>query len=841
MAVTGWKLSSANAVLTSNSVSWANPSYAYVDDSNYVKAIGAAGPTDVHVWTGFGFTTLDIPPGATIDGIEVNVRHSAESDSSTFYIDNIQFYDGSALVGTSQSSSVVTYSWQDEIIGGALDLWGTTSATLDDADVRNTGFGVSLYSAGWSGGWDGIWVDYIRVRVYYTESTGYADLGATVTAFTMSGVAATLTRTRAIQSSAQTFALGGNTATFQRALVLDAATQSFSLTAKTAGLARNSILPVTTQTFTLSTQATNLDRAYDLAADTQSFTVTAQPATFQRDLILDATQQPYVLAGINTALDVAGNTQFATSPSAFAIAGQAANLEYGRLMAANAQTFPLSGQDVSFSLGHNLAANAQSFAVASTATTLTYNLAIAASTQAYSLAPQSVTFTIGSTVNADTGSFAFAGNDATLSVARVLSTVTQTLALGSQSVSFLHDRAIIALDAAFALAPDTVSFDYTRAYHLDVTRDDFIVGAVDADFIFIDNSALIDDSAAILLDSSGLSLFDESNADFPATNIRSQSGMNVVRRVITLSNASMASASTVAVTSPTAVRLRSTAMISFSVMVSSHDISIPRATAIQSTSSTSIDWSILGVKRTINIDSASNFTATRTAIQLDRTATVQSVSTLVASPALTSDKLRQFTASSVSTTTATQFRTLKGLAQIAGSSTMAVVPESYTYRRVDITAVSTLAAFGEIGDKLRRSHIQAVATLSATATFPGTFSRSTAITATSRVSINHTIPARTYTQKGVTALDITASATPYTVPANTRAVVTGFTVTNTSASSSAVSILAGGAWLIKAKPVLAGETLDLTLGRMVMLTGETVQVTATQTTDLSLNLTEISE
>lgn len=180
MATTSWfapgTVTTVNGALTSTS--FTNPNNVKVFSDNTVanaNSVNSGNQTQNLQCHNFGITTSDVPYGATINGIEVEVRRagniSGMADRFVILFTTVpaagepakgsggRISDNLAAAGswpTSQASA--TY-------GGASDLWG---ASISDADVRSTTFGFSFSGAPTTT--VSANVDGVRLRVHYTAS-----------------------------------------------------------------------------------------------------------------------------------------------------------------------------------------------------------------------------------------------------------------------------------------------------------------------------------------------------------------------------------------------------------------------------------------------------------------------------------------------------------------------------------------------------------------------------------------------------------------------------------------------------------------------------------------------
>lgn len=110
---------------------------------------------------------LSVPAGATIRGIQFDVRRSADALQAVDY--SVRALRGGAAVGTDHKK---TEPWSADLayvtFGGPTDLWGTTWAP---SDVQAAGFGISIadkYTA--TAGNARAYVDYVKATVYFVPA-----------------------------------------------------------------------------------------------------------------------------------------------------------------------------------------------------------------------------------------------------------------------------------------------------------------------------------------------------------------------------------------------------------------------------------------------------------------------------------------------------------------------------------------------------------------------------------------------------------------------------------------------------------------------------------------------
>lgn len=165
MADTGWKSPGTAAnVDRDGQTAWADVDNIKDSDDNYASQMVLKEEyTDWIRATNFDFAS-DIPAGATIDGIELQIEHKSEGANikdSAIYLRKTagQVGDNKSLVPSWPiADAYATY-------GGAADTW---NAGLTDVDVRNLDFGVDISAYCWQINDYWGYVDHVQIRVYYT-------------------------------------------------------------------------------------------------------------------------------------------------------------------------------------------------------------------------------------------------------------------------------------------------------------------------------------------------------------------------------------------------------------------------------------------------------------------------------------------------------------------------------------------------------------------------------------------------------------------------------------------------------------------------------------------------
>lgn len=187
MSTTGYKFAGtivSETISGGNSTDWSNPSNAGADDTSYATWGVTTASSDVGPYlkfTNFGFTSSDIPSGATIDGIEVEYGRFEGSGTDNITTSRCRIVKG-GTIHTANVSTMNTTEWATsiEVIteGGATNLWGLTWVDTDIAGSSTFGVAISPNGAGTT---PDASFDYAKLRVYYTESSGVSGTAAVTT------------------------------------------------------------------------------------------------------------------------------------------------------------------------------------------------------------------------------------------------------------------------------------------------------------------------------------------------------------------------------------------------------------------------------------------------------------------------------------------------------------------------------------------------------------------------------------------------------------------------------------------------------------------------------------
>jgi hypothetical protein len=125
----------------------------------------------------FGF---NIPGSATIAGILVEIQRAKTAGAGTIQDNDVTILQGGLPMGTNKATNSVWPGAEAYAsYGGSSDLWGVT---WQPADINGGGFGVQLSALETTGSSSTAGVDFIRITVWYstTSGTGVVSIGTIV-------------------------------------------------------------------------------------------------------------------------------------------------------------------------------------------------------------------------------------------------------------------------------------------------------------------------------------------------------------------------------------------------------------------------------------------------------------------------------------------------------------------------------------------------------------------------------------------------------------------------------------------------------------------------------------
>lgn len=191
-AVTAWRSPGSLASIVDGNRSWqplTAANLAVADGTNIVRATGINSTAISHVLRSynFGFTNSDIPSGATITGVEIELVRRRSFGSGVPFARHARLSVDSGIrtvealadqIGTNNTTDVEwTNSFTTAPYGGATDTWG---ANLTAELIINPNFGFDYGLQGGAASMDAA-VDQLRMRVHYTIPGGSWAVGVITT------------------------------------------------------------------------------------------------------------------------------------------------------------------------------------------------------------------------------------------------------------------------------------------------------------------------------------------------------------------------------------------------------------------------------------------------------------------------------------------------------------------------------------------------------------------------------------------------------------------------------------------------------------------------------------
>jgi hypothetical protein len=137
---------------------WAQPTRGLLEDGLFTTSVTNGQEQ------GFGYFGFSIPPGMTVNGIEVSVN--AKATVATTLGVEISFTNGATSTASGKTISLSTVA-STTIIGGATDKWGRTNFSLDE--FTDGKFIIKLKNNAPTS--QTVSVDYTKVRIWYSASS----------------------------------------------------------------------------------------------------------------------------------------------------------------------------------------------------------------------------------------------------------------------------------------------------------------------------------------------------------------------------------------------------------------------------------------------------------------------------------------------------------------------------------------------------------------------------------------------------------------------------------------------------------------------------------------------
>lgn len=171
MPDTGWKFPGTavhNRDISGATHNWASEDNIKADDGFDAVASGGIGGGLSRGLAASNFDFISVPPGATIDGIEIRVGdYGLTSGTYTWTTVRLILADNSDGSVSKHADLVVPDTNDTDEAGGAADLW---SETINRSDVQDVDWGFFVGSNGAT--FSIMHLDFMQMKVYYTEAEG---------------------------------------------------------------------------------------------------------------------------------------------------------------------------------------------------------------------------------------------------------------------------------------------------------------------------------------------------------------------------------------------------------------------------------------------------------------------------------------------------------------------------------------------------------------------------------------------------------------------------------------------------------------------------------------------
>jgi len=420
MTVTSW--TSPGTVTEDTSVGtdvFTNPANASSQTAGVFAVIdwaSGSGQTSSRLkFTNFGFS---IPTNATIDGFEI--EYYASEDGSTDNLETKEWHiiqsDSTLITGTNLAD---TGEWINNAtpqargpVGGATNLCGYTGVTYTDVNDADFGCSFRCGTTGVATTPDGQ-VHKVRMRVYYTESTGYT-LTASGGTYAATGTAASLEKASKASAAAGSYAVTGTTASLEYARFISSEAGAYSITGTATSLEYGAEIAGGAGAYTVTGTTASLEYSAEVNAEAGSYSVTGTDVAFQYGKLISAAEGSYTVTGTASSLEY--HSEVAAGAGAYSITGTTASLESGAKIGAVSGSYSYTGTAASLESAAEVAAEAGSYSVSGTdATLLSAGISvISADGGVYTVNGIDVSLLRGAILSADTGQYVYTGYEADL-------------------------------------------------------------------------------------------------------------------------------------------------------------------------------------------------------------------------------------------------------------------------------------------------------------------------------------------------------------------------------------------------------------------------------------------
>ena len=183
--------------------------------------------------------------------------------------------------------------------------------------------------------------------------------------YTVTGQAATLSRSYEITATHGTYAVSGQDATLSRSYDIAASNGTYSVTGQTADVLKGNLISADYGTYAVSGQTADILKTNILSADAGSYSVTGQDASILTTHLLTADQGTYAVTGQDATVTwtPAGAYELIANQGSYSLTGQSASILKTRILTADAGVYNLTGQSANIERGLLLTADHGSYIV----------------------------------------------------------------------------------------------------------------------------------------------------------------------------------------------------------------------------------------------------------------------------------------------------------------------------------------------------------------------------------------------------------------------------------------------------------------------------------------------
>lgn len=197
------------------------------------------------------------------------------------------------------------------------------------------------------------------------------------------------------------------------ALNLNAEPTAYSITGVAATLLDNKHLTAESATYAVTGSNATLARALMVNAEPGSYALTGFDATLVKDRDLNAEPGSYALTGIAVTFEIVGSgKELIAEVGTYSVTGSDAQLAFGDVFNAESGSYDITGSDASLLQGLTLSADPANYNLSGANATLVTDDTLSLESGSYSITGSDATLMLEYMFNAETGTYAVTGNPA---------------------------------------------------------------------------------------------------------------------------------------------------------------------------------------------------------------------------------------------------------------------------------------------------------------------------------------------------------------------------------------------------------------------------------------------